>query len=60
MHSGAPVAQKLNRPPAPFGREFLTYRVFAQWVIGRSTRQIRTTDTEIVAEMRRVHGEEVE
>jgi hypothetical protein len=39
---GAPVAQEPNRPP-PFGRDSLTYRVFAQWGIGRSTRQIRTT-----------------
>tara|TARA_Y100000758_G_scaffold119127_1_gene83777 strand:- start:407 stop:673 length:267 start_codon:yes stop_codon:yes gene_type:complete len=29
MHSGAPVAQKPNRLPAPFARESLTYPVFA-------------------------------
>ena len=29
MHSGAPVAQKPNRPPTPLGRESLAYPVFA-------------------------------
>ena len=29
VHSGAPVAQKPNRPPTPFGMESLTYPVFA-------------------------------
>ena len=29
MHSGAPVAQKPNRPPTPLGRDSLTYPVFA-------------------------------
>ena len=43
MHSGAPIAQEPNRPSTPFGLESLTYRVFARWVIWRSTRQIRTT-----------------
>ena len=35
--------------PAPFARESLTYPAFAQWVIGRSTRQIRTTRRRAVA-----------
>jgi hypothetical protein len=29
MHSGAPVAEKPNRPPTPFGRDSLTYPAFA-------------------------------
>ena len=29
MHSGAPVAQKPNRPPTPFGRDSLTYPPFS-------------------------------
>ena len=29
MHSGAPVAQERTDPPTPFGRDSLTYPVFA-------------------------------
>jgi len=44
MHSGAPAAQKPNRPPTPFGMESLTYPVFAasgKWVLCNRYRVVR-------------------
>ena len=63
MHSGAPVAQKPNRPPTPFGRNSLTYPLFAasvKWMDSSTLDDRRVAwaqcglcDVDVLTEMKR-------